>query len=80
MFRIKSFTAISFCLLSLFFISSISLSADLDLKVVWKTNQKTMLESAPIVADINGDGKDEVLVAGREELVALGKQGKELWR
>ena len=59
---------------------SLILSADLDLPILWTTNQNTFLESAATVADINGDGKDEVIIAGREELIALQKQGKELWR
>lgn len=78
--RFKIFSASIIGFLSFFFLSSISFSADLDLKVIWETNQKTMLESAPIVSDINNDGKDEVMVTGREELIALDKQGKELWR
>jgi len=48
--------------------------------LLWSSNQNTLLESAPIVADINGDGRDEILVAGREEIIAIGKKGNELWR
>ena len=48
--------------------------------LLWTSNQKTLLESAPVVADIDGDGRDEILVAGREEMIAIGKKGNELWR
>ncbi len=51
-----------------------------DFRVLWITNLNTFLESAPTLADLNGDGLDEILAAGREELVALDGSGKELWR
>ncbi|MFH1742443.1 MAG: PQQ-binding-like beta-propeller repeat protein [bacterium] len=63
---------------------SVSLSpanaADLKLPLLWTSNLATFLESAATLADINGDGDDEVLVAGREEIFALDGNGKELWR
>ncbi len=68
------------CFLFSFLVSAFSFASGLDLKILWQTNQKTMLESAPILADINRDGKDEVIMAGREELIVLQRQGKELWR
>lgn len=47
---------------------------------LWSADLNSFLESAPTLADIDNDGRDEVLVAGREELIALNKNGKELWR
>ncbi len=74
------FKKLYFSSLLFFLFPFFSNSQKLELPLLWTTNQKTFLESAAIVADINGDGKDEVLIAGREELIALQKQGKELWR
>jgi len=53
---------------------------DAGISLLWSVDLKTFLESAPTLADIDHDGRDEVLVAGREELIALNKNGKELWR
>ncbi len=58
----------------------LTFSQQLELPLKWETNQKVFLESAPIAADINNDGYDETIIAGHEELVVLGKQGKELWQ
>jgi outer membrane protein assembly factor BamB len=73
--KLLTLTLISIILLPLF-----TFSQELELSLLWRTNQKTFLESAATVADINNDGRDEVIIAGREELIALQKQGKELWR
>jgi outer membrane protein assembly factor BamB len=53
---------------------------ELALPLLWSVDLKTFLESAPVIADIDGDGMGEVLVAGREEMIALDGSGKELWR
>lgn len=55
-------------------------AADLELPLLWTTDLKTFTESGPSVADLNGDGRDEVLVCGREEMIAIDGQGQELWR
>ncbi len=55
-------------------------AAELKLPLVWTVNCNTLLESGPTLADINGDGVDEILAAGREELFALDGSGNELWR
>ena len=52
----------------------------LALPLTWTINTNTFLESAPTLADLNGDGTPEIIVAGREELIALDGTGKELWR
>jgi len=41
---------------------------------------QSYLESAPTVADIRGRGRDDILIAGREELIALDAHGEQLWR
>ncbi len=55
-------------------------AGDLDLPLLWTTNLKTFTESGPTVADLDGDGLAEVLVAGREEIIALGGNGEVRWR
>lgn len=55
-------------------------AAHLDFPTVWTYDTGTFLESAAIAADLNADGLDEILVAGREELIAVDGEGKELWR
>ena len=52
----------------------------LDLPLAWTVSTNTFLESAATLADLNGDGAQEIVVAGREELIALDSTGKELWR
>lgn len=46
---------------------------------LWQTDLESFLETAATVADLNSDGRDEVLVAGREELFARDGTGKPLW-
>ncbi len=48
--------------------------------VLWEANTGTFTESGASVADINRDGLSEIVVAGREEVIALGARGKVLWR
>ncbi|MBI3849458.1 MAG: VCBS repeat-containing protein [Verrucomicrobia bacterium] len=58
---------------------TVSRATELKLPQLWQTDLQMFLESAGMVADINGDGRDEVLVAGREELFARDGRGKALW-
>jgi len=55
-------------------------AAELKLPQVWQTDLQTFLESAGMVADLDGDGRDEAVIAGREELIVLEGNGKVLWR
>jgi outer membrane protein assembly factor BamB len=55
-------------------------SAPLALREVWTANTHTFTESGASVEDINGDGVAEVIVAGRQELIAYGSGGTEIWR
>ncbi len=54
-------------------------AAALEFPQLWKTDLESFLESSATVADCRGNGRDEVLVAGREELFARDGQGKKLW-
>lgn len=54
--------------------------AELALPVLWQADLQTFTESGATVADITGDGLAEVVVAARDEIVAIADTGKELWR
>lgn len=51
-----------------------------DIRPLWTADLKTYTESGPSVADVDGDGVAEVIVAGREEIIVLKGDGKEVWR
>jgi outer membrane protein assembly factor BamB len=51
-----------------------------DFQLLWTADLKTFTESGATLADIDGDGLHETIVAGREELITLDGDGKELWR
>jgi outer membrane protein assembly factor BamB len=55
-------------------------ATELKLPLLWTVNTNTLLESAPTLADLTGDGYCDVLAAGREEMIALDHNGKTLWR
>ncbi len=71
---------LSTLLLSLVMAASSAFGATLDLPEAWKLDTGTFLESAAVAGDINDDGLDEIVAAGREELIAVDGAGKELWR
>lgn len=52
----------------------------LELPLLWEDNLHTFLESACVAADLDGDGVDDILSAGREEMIAYSGAGRELWR
>src|SRR6266403_1969832 len=54
-------------------------AGELKFPLLWQTDLQSFIESAATVADLNGDGRDKMLVAGREELFALDGRGKQLW-
>ncbi len=60
--------------------SAPALAAGLQLPRLWETDLQSFLESSGTVADLNGDGRDRAVIAGREEMFALDGQGKMLWR
>ncbi len=51
----------------------------LEFPQLWQTDLASFLETSATVADLHGAGRDEVLVAGREELFARDGHGKALW-
>ena len=55
-------------------------AAELKFPPLWHTDLRTFLESSGLVADLKGDGREEAVIAGREEVFALDGEGKVLWR
>jgi len=51
----------------------------LDLRLLWSVNTNTALYTAGTVADINGDGLGEILLAGYNSIIAYDGDGKRLW-
>ena len=74
--RIPLFSAAILCLIAI----APASQAEPQFQLRWTASLDTLLESSPTLADLNNDGLDEILVAGREELIALDGNGKELWR
>jgi outer membrane protein assembly factor BamB len=54
-------------------------AVELKLPLLWQTDLESLLETAATVAELRANGRDEVLVAGREELFARDGHGKALW-
>ncbi len=52
----------------------------INLELKWAANQKSFLESAATVADIDNNGLDEAVITAQEEIIVLGKDGNNLWR
>ena len=52
----------------------------LDIKPLWETNVDMVLEGAPMVVDLNGDGDAEILTAAYENIIVVDGSGEELWR
>lgn len=74
-----------FCLFSLIPVLPVAALAasgggTLEMSLLWIAESKTYLETSAMLADLNGDGLQEGILAGREELIAIDGAGKELWR
>ncbi|MDX9973076.1 MAG: PQQ-binding-like beta-propeller repeat protein, partial [FCB group bacterium] len=54
-------------------------AADLAMPQLWATGLEVLLETAAITADVTGDGRDEIVVAGHEDLFVLDGRGKIAW-
>lgn len=52
----------------------------INLSQLWKTDVKTFLENSPVLVHLTGSDESQVVVAGREDLIALDSNGKEIWR
>jgi outer membrane protein assembly factor BamB len=55
-------------------------AAELKFPPLWQTDLQTFLESSGLVADLKGDGREEAVIAGREDLFALDGEGRITWR
>ena len=64
----------------LLLLAAASRAAELEFPLLWQTDLQTFLESSGLVADLNGDGREQAVITGREDLFALDGQGKVLWR
>jgi len=51
-----------------------------NLTQLWKTDVKSFLENSPVLAHLSGGDESQVLVAGREDLIALDGNGNEIWK
>jgi outer membrane protein assembly factor BamB len=70
---------LAFCFTFLFGSPTGSAAPNLNFPVLWQQDLQSLLESSPTVADLRGDGRDEIIIAGREEIFALDAHGKALW-
>ncbi len=55
-------------------------SNQVSLSQLWKTDVKTFLENSPVLAHLTSNSEYQVIIAGREELIALDGEGKEIWK
>ena len=55
-------------------------AAALEMPLLWTTELNTVIENAATVADLNGDGREEAVIAGYTQLIALDGSGKVLWQ
>ncbi|MBX7255170.1 MAG: PQQ-binding-like beta-propeller repeat protein [Candidatus Hydrogenedentes bacterium] len=70
-----------FIVMSLFLLlPALAVKAELSLPVLWQTDLQTYTESGASVADVTGDGTAEIVIVGRDEIIALDGMGKEMWR
>lgn len=47
---------------------------------LWKSDVKTFIENSPVLAHLTGNDESQIVVAGREDLIALDGNGTELWK
>ena len=52
----------------------------LDIESLWAADPDMIMEGAAMVADLDGDGDDEILTAAYENIIVLDGGGEELWR
>ena len=55
-------------------------SAGLDIEPLWVANPDMIMEGAPMVVDLDGDGDAEILTAAYESIIVVDGTGEELWR
>ena len=78
-FWLKKIELAGLFLIFIFGLVSPGQAQSLRLPLLWKTNLNMLLETAPTVADVNGDGRAEILVAGMEKLFVLNGKGQVNW-
>ena len=60
-----------------FFVSN---APALDIQQLWVANPDMVMEGAPMVVDLDGDGDAEILTAAYEHIIVVDGLGTELWR
>ena len=55
-------------------------SAAIEIEQLWVANPDMVMEGAPMVADLDGDGDAEILTAAYENIIVVDGAGEELWR
>ena len=55
-------------------------STALNIELLWVADADMIMETAPIVVDLDGDGDVEVLTAAYEHVIVVDGTGEELWR
>ncbi|MCE1200019.1 MAG: PQQ-binding-like beta-propeller repeat protein, partial [Marinilabiliales bacterium] len=50
------------------------------LNPIWKSDLKTFIENSPVLVALPGEKESRIVVAGREDLIMLDKNGQEVWR
>ncbi|MEO2031826.1 MAG: PQQ-binding-like beta-propeller repeat protein [Planctomycetaceae bacterium] len=55
-------------------------AAGLEIEPLWVANPDMIMEGAPMVVDLDGDGDTEILTAAYENIIVVDGTGKELWR
>ena len=55
-------------------------SAGLEIESLWVANPDMIMEGAPMVVDLDGDGDAEILTAAYENIIVVDGTGEELWR
>jgi outer membrane protein assembly factor BamB len=55
-------------------------SSALEIEPLWVADLDMIMEGAPIVVDLDGDGGDEVITAAYQAIIAVDGSGNERWR
>lgn len=76
--RSYNLTTLTLCLLLL--AGNLHAQKNVQLTPLWKTDVKSFLEDSPVLAHLTGSEESQVVIAGREDLIALDGNGSELWR
>ncbi|HQP97429.1 MAG TPA: hypothetical protein PLY86_03145, partial [bacterium] len=74
--NLSVFRVFSIILFSMALVSTASGGDTLEISLLWTAESKTYLETSAMMADLNGDGLQEGILAGREEFIAIDGTGK----